>query len=35
MIVLNEWLLGKKKIESPFHIRNFNLLHGFFDQSHV
>jgi len=33
--VLNDMIAVKFFHKSPFHIKNFNLLYGFFDQSHV
>jgi hypothetical protein len=34
-IYLNDMIIINFFFQSPFHIKKFNLLHGFFDQSHV
>jgi hypothetical protein len=33
--VLNDVIIINFDPSNPFHIKNFNLLHGFFDQPHV
>jgi uncharacterized membrane protein len=33
--ILNDMIILNFILESPFHIEKFNLLHGFFYQSHV